>query len=162
MKSKRSIVFLVLCAVMFAALTQPVFAETSDTTVPSDELLFRRVETMQNGWTVITETRLLSQSIAATRSTKTTSTTTTVTHNGATIGIFTIQATFQYNGSTVSVISKSVTRADTYDGWSYTQTSFTSSGGTVTLNGKLTKLVVFTHNFSMSLTCDKNGNVSAS
>ena len=162
MKFKRIIVFLLLCAVMFAALTQPVFAEASDTTVPSDELLSRRVETMQNGWTVITETRLLSQSIAATRSTKTVSTTKTVKSGNTVLGIFTIKATFQYDGSTVSVTSKSVTRADTYDGWSYTQTSFTSSGGTVTLNGKLTKLLTFPKSFSMSLSCDKNGNVSAS
>ncbi len=162
MKTKRSIVFLVLCAVMIAALTQPVFAEASDTTVPADELLSRRVETMQNGWTVITETRLLNQSIAATRSTKTVSTTKTVKNGNSVIGIFTIKATFQYDGSTVSVISKSVTRADTYDGWSYTQTSFTSSGGTVTLNGKLTKLLHSSVYFSMSLTCDKNGNVSSS
>ena len=162
MKFKRIIVFLVLCAVMFASITQPVFAEASDSTVPADELLSRRVETMQNGWTIITETRLLSQSIAATRSSKTVSTTKTVKSNNTVLGIFTIKATFQYDGSTVSVISKSVTRADTYDGWSYTQTSFTSSSGTVTLNGKLTKLVVFTHNFSMSLSCDKNGNVSSS
>lgn len=41
------------------------------------------------------------------------------------------------------------------------QTSFTSSGGTVTLEGKLTKLLILNDPFTMTLTCDKNGNISA-
>ena len=71
-----------------------------------------------------------------------------------------IDATFRYDGNTVSVVSKSISKCETYDGWSFKQSSFTSSGGTVTLTGKLTKLLVLNANVNISLTCDKNGNIS--
>lgn len=71
-----------------------------------------------------------------------------------------LQATFVYDGSSVSVVSKSVTQSDTYDGWSYVQNSLTSSGGTVTLNAKLTKWIILNTSFTMTLSCDKDGNIS--
>lgn len=71
-----------------------------------------------------------------------------------------ITGTFRYTGTSVSVVSKELTKAATYDGWSFKQSSFTSSGGTITLTGKLTKLLIFNANVNMSLTCDKNGNIS--
>lgn len=70
-------------------------------------------------------------------------------------------ATFRYDGTTVSVMSKAVTRTDTYDGWNYKQQSFTSSGGTVTLTAKLTKLLIFSSSpFTMGLSCDTDGNIT--
>lgn len=71
-----------------------------------------------------------------------------------------IKAQFRYDGSSVSVLSKEVSQCDTYDGWKFTQTSFTSSGGTITLNGKLTKLLFYKALVEISLSCDKNGNIS--
>ncbi len=53
-----------------------------------------------------------------------------------------------------------MTNTDTYNGWSYIQDSLTSSGGTVTLNGKLTKWLILSNSFTMTLTCDANGNIS--
>lgn len=159
---KRSIFSLLFCVILTTLLMLPTSATKTPSTSPEGILLFRTTDSLDDGWTIFSETKLISQSITATASTKTTSTTKTITYNGVTVGIFTIQATFQYNGSTVSVTSKSVTRADTYSGWSYTQTSFTSSGGTVTLNGKLTKLLHPSLSFSMSLSCDKNGNITTS
>ena len=76
------------------------------------------------------------------------------------IAVIAITATFRYDGNTVSVISKSVSQCDTYEGWSYKQTSFTSSGGTVTLNAKLTKLLIFNEPIQLALSCDKNGNIT--
>ena len=76
------------------------------------------------------------------------------------IGIVTIQATFRYDGSTVSVVSKSVTQVETYEGWNYVQSSFTSSGGSVVLSAKLTKWIVLNTSFTMTLSCDKNGKIS--
>lgn len=61
--------------------------------------------------------------------------------------------------TTVSVISKSVTQTDTYEGWNYVETSFTSSGGTVALAGKLTKLLIMRTSFTIGLECDANGNI---
>jgi hypothetical protein len=82
--------------------------------------------------------------------------------DGVTIGIIAITALFRYDGNSVYVISKAVTQTDTYEGWNYKQNSFTSSGGTVTLDAKLTKLLVLNIPFTMTLTCDKNGNISYS
>lgn len=58
------------------------------------------------------------------------------------------------------MVSKSVTQSDTYDGWSYVQNSLTSSGGTVTLNAKLTKWIILNTSFTMTLSCDEDGNIS--
>lgn len=77
------------------------------------------------------------------------------------IAVITFTATFRYDGTSVSVVSKSVTQTDTYSGWSYKQASFTSSGGTVTLTGTLKYLLIFNPTtFTMSMTCDANGNIS--
>lgn len=76
------------------------------------------------------------------------------------IAVIVLRATFRYDGSSVSVVSKSVTQSDTYDGWSYVQNSLTSSGGTVTLNAKLTKWIILNTSFTMTLSCDKDGNIS--
>ena len=76
------------------------------------------------------------------------------------VAIIAFTVTFRYDGSSVSVVYKAVTQTDTYEGWSYKQNSFTSSGGTVTLDAKLTKLLIFNSPFTMSATCDANGNIS--
>lgn len=78
------------------------------------------------------------------------------------IAIIAFTANYRFDGSSVSVLSKTVTQTDTYESWTYSQESFTSSGGTVTLAGKLKKWLIFTSSFTMSLTCDANGNISIS
>ena len=82
------------------------------------------------------------------------------TYNGEIIAYIEISAIFRYDGNTVSVVSKSISKCETYDGWSFKQSSFTSSGGTVTLTGKLSKLLLLNASVNISLTCDKNGNIS--
>jgi hypothetical protein len=77
-----------------------------------------------------------------------------------TIAVITVSATFSYTGSSVSVSKKQVTQSDTYEGWKYSQTSFTSSGGTVTLSGKLTRLLNSTVPVSVTITCDANGKIT--
>ena len=84
----------------------------------------------------------------------------TLLDGNVTIAVIVFEAVFRYDGSNVSVLSKTVTRTDTYEGWSYKQNSFTSSGGTVTLNAKISKLLIFNNSFTMTLSCDKNGNIS--
>lgn len=83
----------------------------------------------------------------------------TFTYKRETIAEISLTATFRYNGSTVSVVSKSVSNYTTYDGWSYQQNSLTSSGGTVTLTGKLKKGLLNT-SVNFSITCDASGNIS--
>lgn len=70
------------------------------------------------------------------------------------------EAVFRYDGTFVSVMHKAVTHTDTYNGWSYVQNSFTDTGNTITLDAKLTKWLVFNTPFTMTLSCDKNGNIS--
>lgn len=146
---------LLLCLVLIASMSAPAFAVSYEST--SENILFYREETLSNGITVIDE--IVESSY--TRATGKTCTRTSTFKDGDTvIAVIAYQATFQYDGTSVSVLSKSVTRTDTYNGWNYKQTSFTSSGGTVTLSGKLTKLLIFNSAFSLSLACDKDGNIS--
>ena len=63
-----------------------------------------------------------------------------------------------YSG--VSAVSKAVTQTDTYGGWKYKQQSFTSSGGTFTLEAKLTKLLIYNNPLTMRLSCDTDGNIT--
>ena len=84
----------------------------------------------------------------------------TFTRDNTTIAVIAYEAVFQYDGSTVSVLSKTITQTDTYNNWNFKQSSFTSSGGTVTLTGSLKKLLVLNVPVNLTLTCDKNGNIS--
>lgn len=76
------------------------------------------------------------------------------------IGKIVITGTFTYDGKTSRVTSKSVSSKKTYDGWSYTQNSFTSDGGTIELTGKLKKASYGSVDVDISLSCDKDGNIS--
>lgn len=84
----------------------------------------------------------------------------TFSTGGTTIAIIALYGEFTYDGSHVSVLEKSVTQTSTYNGWNYAQTSLTSSGGTITLNAKLTKLLHSSIPINMTLSCDANGNIS--
>jgi hypothetical protein len=80
--------------------------------------------------------------------------------NDTIIASIVLKAIFSYTGSSVSVSSKQVSQSETYEGWKYSQTSLTSSGGTVTLSGKLTKLLNSSVPVSVTITCDANGNIT--
>lgn len=80
--------------------------------------------------------------------------------NEVMIARITMVASFNYDGTTVSVTSASVTEKETYQGWGYAQDSLTTIGGTATLNARLTKLFHPSIPFSMTITCDANGNLS--
>ena len=121
-------------------------------------VIYYNEELLDNGLTVIDQ---ITDITTARSNDKTVERTNTYKDGDTVIAIITIQATFRYDGSTVSVISKNVTRADTYSGWSYSQKSFTSSGGTVTLSGTLNFLwILNSSSFTMTLSCDKNGNIT--
>jgi len=112
----------------------------------------------EDGFTVIDTIVLHSQQ--ARSNTRTATRNKAVYYNEALVAEIAFTATFRYDGSSVSVISKAVTQTDTYNGWNYKQQSFTSSGGTVTLEAKLTKLLVLNIPFTMGLRCDVNGNIT--
>lgn len=120
-------------------------------------VIYHNEEILSNGFAVIDE--IIDLTLARATD-KTVARTKTIKDGDTIVAIITIQATFRHDGSSASVISKSVTQSDTYDGWSYVQNSFTSSGGTVTLDAKITKWIIFNTSFTMTLSCDKNGNIS--
>ena len=76
------------------------------------------------------------------------------------IATITMVASFNYDGTTVYVTSAGVTEETTYQGWNFIEDSVTTVGGTATLNARLTKLFHSSISFSMSITCDVNGNLS--
>lgn len=121
------------------------------------DVIFSNEYTSENGLVVIDTVTVFSQS----RTNGKTAYSEKSIYDGQTlVAYIRLAATFHYDGSSVSVVSKSVTQSDTYDGWSYVQNSLTSSGGTVTLNAKLTKWIILNTSFTMTLSCDKDGNIS--
>ena len=140
-----------ICAVLFVCMVFPASAAEQQ----PEEYQAERV--LGNGLTVIDEITIYPMA----RSTdKRAERKATIKDGDTVIAIIAFEAVFRCDGSTVSVVSKTVTQTDTYSGWSYKQKSFTSSGGTVTLDAKLTKLLIFNNSFTMTLSCDKNGNIS--
>lgn len=80
--------------------------------------------------------------------------------DGKLIGVIALTVVFRYDGNTVSVVSKEVTQCKTYEGWSFKQSALTSNGGTVSLSGKLKKNIFQSVSVAVSVTCDKNGNIT--
>lgn len=77
---------------------------------------------------------------------------------GSLIAEIAITGTFHYGGNSVSVVSKSISKCVTYDGWTFNRSSFISTGGSIVLTGTLTKSGT-TVNVSFSLSCDPEGNI---
>ena len=147
----KRLLTLCICAILLVSMVFPASAAEQ----PYEK--FSEERTSENGLTVIDEITVYPQS----RSTdKRAERKRTLKDGDTVIGVIAFEAVFRYDGSTVSVVSKTVTQTDTYAGWSYKQKSFTSSGGTVTLDAKLTKLLIFNISFTMTLSCDKYGNIS--
>ena len=124
---------------------------------PVGTVLYRSETMLENGISVIDEVIAYPQ----TRSNVTSyERTRAVTNGSVTVAVISLEGRFLYDGSSVSVLSKRVTQTDTYDGWNYSQTSFSSSGGTITLSAKLTKPLNSSIPITMTLSCDANGNIS--
>ena len=150
MKKLSILLFTVL---LLTSLISPAFA------AEESQIIYLEENSLENGLTVITE--ITENSVY--RSTDKAYTNTKTIKDGETVvAVIAITATFRYDGYTVSVVAKGVTRSDTYNGWNYVQNSFTSSGGTVTLDAKITKWLIFNTPFTMTLSCDKNGKISYS
>ena len=147
----KRILSLFVCSILLFSFFHPVAATENETTV-----LYQEID-LGNGITAIDE--IIEHSHYRTTA-KVASKSRTIKDGDTVIGKITIKATFHYDGTTVSVASKEVTQADAYEGWSYVQNSFTSTGGTVKLEGKLTKWIILNTSYTLTLSCDKNGNLS--
>lgn len=150
----KRVLSLILCMVFLLVLAVPAFAaeRTEGNVVYRDEF------TLEDGFTVARE--IVDVSFA--RSAEKTFAQNWKIKNGSTVvANIEITATYYCDGRSVYVVSKTVSRADTYYGWSFTQNYLIAGGGTVTLNGKLTK-GTRTIPLNLTMTCDKDGNISYS
>ena len=146
---KRTFSIVLLLIIIFSVAT-PASA------VENRECVFYQETDICDGVVLIDEIIVYEQ---ARTTTKAATRTRTIKNDSVVIAVIAMKATFRYDGSTVSVASKSITQTDTYEGWGYKQNSFTSSGGTVTLDAKLTKLIFLNIPFTMALSCDEDGNI---
>ncbi len=68
-----------------------------------------------------------------------------------------VKGTFHYDGTSVRVVSKELTKCEAYDGWRFSSSSLTASAGTITFSGTLAKGVWSSQSIVLTLSCDKNG-----
>lgn len=149
---KRLIVLLLTAIMLFTAIGTASAASNTETRV------FYEAQSLGDGFAVTSE--IVIHETLGRASTKTATNTKTFTHNGNVIAIIAITGTFSYNGTSSSVVSKSISRLDTYSGWKFTQTNFSSEGGAIGLVGELDHLLYKAKEVSLSLICDQFGNIS--
>lgn len=147
----KRLLALCLSLVLFATMGITAYAAEQPQVVSHEERV------LENGITVIEEITVYPQGRSVDKLADVTG---TFKDGNTVIAIIVVEGVFRYDGTTVSVVSKAITRADTYAGWSFKEKSFTSSGGTITLEGKLSKWLVFNSSFTVTLSCDKDGNIS--
>ena len=147
----KRVLSLILCMVSLLVLAVPAFAaeQTEGNAVYRDEF------TLEEGLTVVRE--IVDVSFARSAE-KTFIQTWQIKDNGTVVADIAVTATYHCDGRSVYVVSKTVSRADTYYGWSFTQNYLIAGGGTVTLNGVLTK-AARTMPITLTMTCDKDGNL---
>ena len=150
----KRVLSLILCMVSLLVLAVPAFA----TERTEGNVVYRDEFTLEDGLTVVRE--IVDVSFA--RSAEKTFAQNWKIKNGSTVvANIEITATYYCDGRSVYVVSKTVSRADTYYGWSFTQNYLIAGGGTVTLSATLTKggkaMPV-----TLNMTCDKDGNISYS
>lgn len=147
----KRLILIVLSLILTVSMLPPAMAVERETVISRQETV------LENG-VVVVDT--LVESTSARALGKTAKRTKEVYNNNVLIARITMVASFQYDGTTVSVSSMGVTQKDTYEGWRYVENSLTASGGTATLDAKLTKLLVFNIPVTITITCDANGNLS--
>lgn len=145
---KRLITF-VLCVMLLASVIPCTYA--------AESRVYRNEWVMENGVTVVEELIFEDNSRAVQK--PVTRRLTYKDEDQNLMAIIAMQVVFQYDGSTVRVISKSMTQTDTYNGWSYDHYSYVTIGGKVTTKFYLEKQS-YSQLYSFSVTCDKNGNIS--
>ena len=155
MKPLKSFATLTLCLLL--ALTACFSAGAYDTATEAETTTTQI--TTEDGSVITVIDELIVQDLSRSSS-KTVTRKRTFVKGDTTIGVIALTAEFSYTGSSVSVVSKRVSQSTTYNGWKFTQNSLTSSGGTASLSGKLTKFLNAQVPVEISITCDTNGNIT--
>lgn len=147
----KKFVSLFLACLMFATIL-PVSA--------ADEEVYRKTEVIhtENGDMEV-ETVLVIHDSPLRAKSRTASKTKSFKLDETVIATVTFTATFQYDGSSVSV-SNTDSSYHTYDGWSYKNESISKSGGTAKLSAKLTHSAESPISVSISIKCTADGTIS--
>jgi len=100
-------------------------------------------------------------------STKNATLTSTITDSSGTVLVkYVLSASFSYNGSTALCTSSTYSTNVYASGWSFANTSSAKSGnvayGSFTAVNKVMLITVQTINRNLSISCDKDGNISKS
>lgn len=148
-----------LVLILILLVTTALPASATGIQANGETLISTRTIDLGNGLIAVEETSVLNSNLRTTDKTFTRRNT-FYDSSDTMIAVIAVTAVFRYDGSTVRVVSKTVSQSDTYDGWSFSLNSLTSSGGTVTMSGKLTKLLILNQPITVSITCDKNGNIT--
>lgn len=151
---KKIFAFLACCLLLQSIMITPASAVAADEA--NATCVSREVIDLGDGITAedelyVSNNRLMGRDASRTR---------TIRDNGTVIAVITIKASFRFDGETVWTFFKMVSQKDTYHGWKYVEDSFLCNGGRVTLEGKISKLLVMNIPFTLTITCDKNGNIS--
>lgn len=84
--------------------------------------------------------------------------------NGGSVATLTVHGTFRYDGITVTCTASSYTYQIHNSSWSFSSGSASKSGNTATAKGtfarKVLGITVDSKTLTVSLSCDKNGNLS--
>lgn len=145
----KRLVLLVLCVTLLLVSVPVASAE--------QKTVYRTETVTQDGITIIDEISFNGNSRATEQ--PATRTRTYRDEDQNLMAIIAMQVVFRYDGSTVRVVSKSMTRTETYNGWNYEHNSYVTVGGKVTTKFYLSK-TLYSQLFSFSITCDKDGNIT--
>ena len=146
-----------LCAVILIGMwATPAKALEVSSDVPKDSTLVRTATYMSGNGISVNEGvySIFSSPMVVTGNKKS-----EYKSSGTTIATVTVTASFRYTGSSVSVVAKSYSKT-VYNGWKFSKSSFSASGGKVTLKGSLNKSGQGSVPVSISIACDKNGRIS--
>ena len=157
----KKITSVLLALSLLLALAAPAFAASPEEAKPEGILLSVTTETLPGGYTLVTETRLLSQ----TRGSNTYTRNAYAYHNGANVASLTLTASFTYNpGVSSSCTSASESHTVYADDWSCASASASKSGATASATGTFEKKFLFitleTKTINVSMYCDSYGNIS--
>lgn len=109
---------------------------------------------------IVVTTTLTVYDSAARASTKRANKKHSFTYQGENIATVTLFATFGYDGKSAWVEEASASH-DTSGGWSYGNETIKDSGNTVFLSARLSKFLYPSVDFTLSMTCSPNGEITS-
>lgn len=156
--AKKLCALIVACMFIFTGFTPIAHAQESTTTTE----VYTESDCTVTVTTIVTP---LSSNARSSRSAKSVTKTATINNAfGSTVAVFSITATFSYNGSTATCTSVSHSKTIKNNSWSFSRAISGKSGavatGYYTVDYYQTGVKLNTVSGSLKLSCDRNGNIS--